>query len=213
MLHETTLSQGGVTSPSTTLGQGTRTLSVQSSTQWLQTYYYLRAAVSVGWIALAVLVGKQIPPVGAALLVAYPAWDAFANYLDARKVGGLRANPTQTLNVVVSVVTAIAVGIALTKGMPAVITVFGVWAFFAGVSQLATGVRRWKTAGAQWVQILSGGQSALVSLFFFKNAASGMPLDVTAVAPYAGLGAFYFLLSAIWLTVKSARQHSTAVAT
>jgi uncharacterized membrane protein HdeD (DUF308 family) len=168
--------------------------------------------VSVAWIALAVLVGKQMPPVGAALLVAYPAWDAFANYLDAQKVGGLRSNPTQTLNIVVSVVTAIAVGIALTKGMPAVITVFGVWALLAGVSQLATGVRRWKTAGAQWVQILSGGQSAVVSLLFFKNAASGMPLDVTAVAPYAGLGAFYFLLSAIWLTVKSARQRSAGVA-
>jgi uncharacterized membrane protein HdeD (DUF308 family) len=188
------------------------TLLANRTNSWLQTYYFLRAIVSVVWILLAVFVGKKDPNVGAALLIAYPAWDALANHLDAQKNGGLRANPTQALNFVVSVLTAIAIAIALTKGMPAVISVVGAWAILSGVLQLATAVRRWKTSGGQWVMILSGAQSALAGVIFFKRATSGMPLDVSTVAPYAGVGAFYFLFSAIWITVKNARQRSKAFA-
>ncbi|GAB3064632.1 DUF308 domain-containing protein [Stenotrophomonas tumulicola] len=184
----------------------------RSSNQWLQTYYFLRAGVSIIWIALAVVVGKHDPAIGAVLLVLYPAWDAFANYLDARKNGGLGSNPPQMLNFIVSAITAIAIGWALTISMPATIQVFGAWAIFAGVLQLATAVRRWKTSGGQWVMILSGAQSAAAGAIFFQRAGSGMPLDVTTVAPYAGVGAAYFLISAIWLTVKNARQRSKLLA-
>jgi len=183
-----------------------------SSNQWLQTYYFLRAAVSIGWIVLAVGIGRSVPVIGAALLLAYPAWDAFANLLDARKSGGLRLNPTQMLNLIVSILTTAAVAIALGISMQAVIVVFGAWAILSGLLQLATAVRRWKSAGAQWVMVLSGGQSALAGLFFFKMAVDAARLDITAVAPYAALGAFYFLVSAIWLTVKNGRQSSMVAA-
>lgn len=182
--------------------------SVPAANAWLQRYYFLRAGVSIAWIALAVLVGRQSAAVGALLLVLYPAWDALANYIDARRTGGLSANRTQMFNFVISVVTAVAIGIALTAGMVTTIKVFGVWAILSGLLQLATAVRRWKSAGGQWVMILSGAQSAAAGAFFFKQASSGIPLDVTTVAPYAGLGAFYFLLSAIWVTVKNARARS-----
>ncbi len=175
---------------------------------WLQRYYFLRAGVSILWIALAVAVGKHMPVMGAALMVLYPTWDALANYIDARRSGGLGRNPTQALNLGVSIITAAAIGWALTLGMPATIKVFGAWAIFSGLLQLGTAVRRWKRAGGQWVMILSGAQSAAAGVFFFKQATSGAPLDVTTVAPYAGLGAFYFLVSAIWLTVKKARARS-----
>lgn len=184
----------------------------QSSSQWLQTYYFLRAAVSIGWIALALAIAKHAPPVGAVLFVAYPAWDAFANYLDAQKNGGLRSNPTQMLNFVVSIIAAVGVGVALNVSMMATVMTFGAWAIFAGVFQLATAVRRWKSAGAQWVMILSGAQSVLAGVFFCKTAGAAIGLDVTTVAPYAAFGAFYFLVSAIWLTIKNARQRSMAVA-
>jgi len=184
---------------------------VQSQNHWLQTYYFLRTGVSVAWIALAVLVGRQNPAAGAVLLVAYPAWDAFANFLDAGRNGGLRSNTTQMLNVVVSIITAIAIGWALTIDMAATIKVFGAWAIFAGLLQLATAVRRWKTSGGQWVMILSGAQSAAAGAFFIKQASSGIPLDVTTVTPYAGLGAAYFLISAVWVTVRNARQRSKAL--
>ena len=184
----------------------------QSSSQWLQTYYFTRAAVSIGWIAAAVAVGQNAPPVAAILLVAYPAWDAFANYLDAQKSGGLRSNPSQALNLAASLITAVAVAIALGSSMNAVITVFGAWAILSGLFQLATAIRRWKSAGAQWVMALSGAQSALAGVFFFKMAATAASPSIVTVAPYAAFGAFYFLVSAIWLTVKNARQGSAAVA-
>ncbi|WP_454688358.1 DUF308 domain-containing protein [Achromobacter aloeverae] len=180
----------------------------RSPNQWLQTYYFLRTGVSIAWIALAAIVGKHNPAIGAVLLVVYPAWDALANYLDARRSGGLGANPSQKFNLVVSVIVALAVCGALAAGMPTVITVFGAWAIFSGLLQLATGVRRWKTSSGQWPMILSGAQSALAGVFMFHQARSGMPLDVTTVAPYAAFGAFYFLISAIWLTVKNLRQGS-----
>ncbi|WP_296594882.1 DUF308 domain-containing protein [Phenylobacterium sp.] len=178
-------------------------------TQWLRTYYFVRAIVSIGWIALAVAIGRNSPLFGAVLFVAYPAWDALANLIDAHRSGGLRANPTQTVNLATSVITAAFVAVALNIGIPAVIQVFGGWAILSGLLQLATGIRRWKVAGAQWAMVLSGGQSVLAGAFFFKRAAAGFPLDVTTVAPYAAFGAFYFFLSAIWLTVW-ARPRSPA---
>ncbi len=187
-------------------------ISDRSPSRWLQTYYFLRAGVSIAWIVLAVVVGRHSPAIGAVLLVAYPAWDAFANYLDARRSGGLAVNPPQLFNLLVSVIVAIAIGWALTIGMAAAIKVFGAWAIFAGVLQLATAVRRWKTSGGQWAMVLSGAQSAAAGVFFFQQAGSGNPLDVTTVAPYAGFGAFYFLVSAIWLTVRNARQRANTLA-
>ena len=39
-------------------------------------------------------------------------------------------------------------------------------------------------------------------------AGAATPPDITPIAGYAGFGAFYFLLSAKWLTVKLARHRS-----
>lgn len=172
---------------------------------WLKSYYFTRFVVSAIWVALAFTVARTMPPIAAVLLVAYPAWDAFANFIDADKSGGLARNKSQMLNVVVSLVTAIAIVIALGKGMNAVLAIFGVWASLAGLFQLVTGVRRWK-AGAQWAMILSGAQSALAGGFMIVLASGTKPVGITDIAPYAAFGAFYFLISAIWLTVSDARR-------
>ncbi|WP_394841839.1 DUF308 domain-containing protein [Pendulispora brunnea] len=185
--------------------------STSSSSPWLKTYYFIRAAVSIGWIATALAIGKNVPTLSAILLVAYPAWDAIANFLDAHKSGGLRANVSQTLNLVISVITAICVAVALGVSMNAVITVFGGWAILSGLFQLATGIRRRKSAGAQWPMVLSGAQSALAGASFFKMAAAATPPSIVAIAPYAAFGAFYFLVSALWLTFKKVRPHTAAL--
>ena len=177
----------------------------QPNKGWLTSYSFLRAGVSAAWIAAAILVGRQSPEVAAGLLVAYPAWDALANLIDAQQSGGLRANFSQSLNLIVSLITAGAVVYALTLGMKDVLLVFAAWAFFAGLFQLVTGVRRWKSGG-QWVMILSGGQSALVSFVFVQGALKTPPAGIEAVIPYAALGAIYFLISGIWLTVKASRK-------
>ncbi|MCQ8781021.1 DUF308 domain-containing protein [Mangrovibrevibacter kandeliae] len=177
---------------------------------WLKSYYFIRAAVSVAWVAAAFSVGHADPAVAAALLVAYPAWDAVANYLDARQSGGLARNGSQRLNLIVSIVTTVAIAVALGWSMNAVLGVFGVWASLSGLFQLVTGVRRWKRFGAQWAMILSGGQSAIAGCLFVARAATaGMP-GVTDVAPYAAFGAFYFLVSAVWLTVQDRREGAHA---
>lgn len=173
--------------------------------RWLKNYYFTRAGVAVAWVAAAFAVGASMPPIAAALLLAYPAWDAIANIGDAQRSGGLIANPSQALNAAVSVITTVAVLIALGQSLHAVLAVFGVWASLAGLFQLITGVRRWRT-GAQWAMILSGAQSMLAGGFFIKQAMGAATPGITDIAPYAAFGAFYFLVSAVWLTVALARN-------
>jgi len=177
-----------------------------SSSSWLKSYYLLRFAVSAIWVALAFTLAEGTPVLAAIMLVTYPAWDAIANYLDATRSGGLGANKSQTFNIVVSVITTIAVAIALGKGMSAVLAVYGTWAILSGLFQLVTGLRRWTSAGAQWAMILSGAQSALAGVFFVKMAGGTAPAGIAHIAGYAAFGAFYFLVSAVWLTVSDARR-------
>ncbi|TPI18647.1 DUF308 domain-containing protein [Mesorhizobium sp. B4-1-1] len=184
----------------------------RSSSGWLKNYYYLRFAVSAAWVAVAFTVAKSVPPLAAVMLVAYPAWDALANYVDAQRSGGLGRNKSQLLNFAVSILTAIAVALALGRGMNAVLAVYGVWAVVSGAFQLLTAVRRWKTSGAQWAMILSGAQSALAGLFFVKMAGGAEAIGIVNVAPYAAFGAFYFLVSAVWLSVSDMLRKSRQVA-
>ncbi|MER8446272.1 DUF308 domain-containing protein [Mesorhizobium sp. M1066] len=172
---------------------------------WLRSYYFGRAIFSIAWIAAAILFGGQPGPI-AFLLVIYPAWDALANLVDAKANGGLKANSSQALNVVVSTITALAVIVAVSNSMYAVLAVFGVWAILSGLLQLNTGARRWRYQGAQWPMILSGVQSALAGGFMISRSLGTLAPTILDIAPYAGFGAFYFLLSAIWLVVAAYRK-------
>ena len=173
--------------------------------RWLKSYYLLRGLVSLQWVSAALTVGAQSPMVACALLLIYPAWDAVANVVDARQNGGLRRSPSQTFNAVVSVLTTVAVAVALTHGMHAVLGVFGVWAALSGLLQLATAVRRWKRAGAQWLMIVSGVQSAAAGAMFLRLVDAPDTPGVVDIVPYAAFGAFYFLASALWLAVAAKR--------
>ena len=172
--------------------------------RWLTRYYIVRAAFSACWVALAFSVGQRFPAAAVALLIAYPLWDALANYVDALRSGGLASNRTQAINAVISIATAIAVIVALRLNW--VLGVFGVWAILSGLLQLATAVRRWKRMGAQWAMILSGGQSALAGAFFVSLAHAPLDHAIGRVAGYAAVGALYFLVSAVWLSVGQMRS-------
>lgn len=176
--------------------------------QWLKQYYFLRAAFSVAWVVAAFAVAPPSAAIGGALLVLYPAWDAAANFVDALRSGGLTQNRTQVLNVVVSLATTIAVLLALQTSMNWVLGVFGTWAILSGLLQLGTAIRRWKSFGAQWAMVLSGGQSALAGGFFIFQASTPAVPSITNVAGYAGVGAIYFLVSAVWLTVSDWRRRA-----
>jgi len=175
-------------------------------TENLARYYLVRAIVAAVWVVAAVVIGRSNATAAALLLVIYPAWDALANWFDAHGSGGLRTNPTQALNVAVSLVAAIAVVVALQLSMNAVLAVFGIWAIAAGLAQLITGVRRWRTFGAQWAMILSGAQSMLAGVFFVTQAGRAKIPTIMDVAPYAAFGTFYFLVSAALLMFADRRR-------
>lgn len=182
-------------------------MSVQSPAQssWLRSYYFVRALFSIVWIGAAVLAHGQIA-LASLLLVIYPAWDAIANLADARANGGLAANRSQMLNFVASSVMTVVVIFAVMKSSYAVLAVFGVWAILSGLLQLYTGIRRWRIAGAQWVMILSGAQSTQAGGFMISRSVADAVPTILDIIPYVGFGAFYFLLSCLWLTVAAYRQ-------
>jgi uncharacterized membrane protein HdeD (DUF308 family) len=177
-----------------------------STSGWLKRYYFTRFAFSAVWVLIAISVAKSNPSLAAIMLVAYPAWDAIANFVDAQRSGGLRRNKSQLLNFIFSILTAIAVAIALGSSLNSVLVVFGIWAGFSGIFQLATAVGRWRSFGAQWAMILSGAQSALAGVFMTFMAFGPDPVGIANIAPYSAFGAFYFAVSAIWLTVSDARK-------
>ncbi|WP_028204622.1 DUF308 domain-containing protein [Paraburkholderia nodosa] len=173
---------------------------------WLKQYYFVRTAFSAAWVALAFSLGQHSPARIAALLVVYPAWDALANYIDMLRSGGAAENGTQVVNVGISIMTTVAVIVALKLGAHAVLGVFGVWAILSGLLQLGTAVRRWKRFGAQWAMILSGGQSALAGVFFIVQGGAPLASAIDKVAGYAAVGAVYFLISALWLSAGQLRS-------
>jgi len=179
--------------------------------RWLKSYYFIRAGFSVLWVAAVFAWGRNVPALMATLLVVYPAWDAAANCVDAVRSGGLSRNRMQALNVLISLAAALAVLLALQADSRHVLEVFGAWAILSGLLQLGTAIHRWKSYGAQWAMILSGGQSALAGGLFIARALAPTPPPLASVAGYAAVGAFYFLISALWLTVGERRRKAVAV--
>lgn len=173
----------------------------------LRNFYFLRAGVAFAWVAAVLLSAPASAALTATLLVLYPAWDALANVLDARRSGGRQANPGQTFNALVSAATAVAMGIAFAlHGNAGGVLVFGAWALLAGLFQLAVGIRRRKLGGQAFMMI-SGAQSALAGVFFVIQSFGAAP-TLAQLAPYAGFGGLYFLLSALWLSFRTPRPAS-----
>ncbi len=174
----------------------------------LRNFYYLRAIVAFAWVAIVFAAAKAPPLVAGTLLVIYPAWDAIANVIDARRSGGLAANPGQRFNALTSIITAVAMAVAFTlRGNEGGVLVFGMWALLAGLFQLAVGIRRRKLGGQAFMMI-SGAQSALAGVHFVFKAFDNAP-SVAQIAPYAAFGGFYFLLSALWLTFRKSPRSVT----
>ena len=61
------------------------------------------------------------------------------------------------INAGTSTIAAIALGIAATSGVPAVLTVFGVWAVVSGGARLVVVLRRRTQLGNHWPLLLADG--------------------------------------------------------
>ncbi|RBQ03979.1 DUF308 domain-containing protein [Pedobacter miscanthi] len=171
----------------------------------LQKLYFTRAGFSIIWVILVTALAKDNTAIATVLFIVYPAWDALATYFD------IQANPPaankmpQYVNIVISIATTLGVTLALQKGIPQALIVFGAWAILTGLIQLILGLRRRKQLGGQWPMIISGAQSMLAGGAFIAMAHQPNQ-GITTLAGYAAFGAFYFLITAFRLskTIKVA---------
>jgi uncharacterized membrane protein HdeD (DUF308 family) len=170
----------------------------------LRNLYITRAAFSIAWVILVALFAKTSPAIASVLLIIYPAWDVVGTLLDIRANRAVISLTPQYANAAISAATTIAVGIALQKGVPQALIVFGTWAIGTGLIQLILGLRRRKALDGQWPMILSGGQSVLAGASFILLAHDPTK-GIASLGGYAAFGAFYYLLAAFRLN-KAVKQ-------
>ncbi|WP_025141918.1 DUF308 domain-containing protein [Pedobacter jeongneungensis] len=175
----------------------------------LQKLYFIRAGFSIVWVVLVSALAKTNTNIATVLFIIYPAWDAIATYFD------IQANPSavnktpQYVNALISIATTVGVTLALQKGIPEALIVFGAWAILTGLIQLILGLRRRKQLGGQWPMIISGAQSMLAGGAFIVMAHQPNQ-GISTLAGYAAFGAFYFLLAAFRLS-KTIKKTSVEV--
>ncbi|MET8251177.1 hypothetical protein [Micromonospora sp. NPDC005197] len=163
----------------------------------LRRLYFGRFAFAIVWAAVTFPLAQHLNPLTVALLVLYPLFDVAAAIVDVR---ASRATGSPTLlyvNVAISLLAAVGLGIAGASGIPAVLRVWGAWAVVAGLVQLIVGVTRRKMGG-QWPMIISGGISVIAGGSFFAAASADNPALTNAIG-YAIPGAIFFLIAAIRL--------------
>jgi uncharacterized membrane protein HdeD (DUF308 family) len=165
----------------------------------LRRLYFIRAAFSVSWVILITVFAKKYTGFATVLLIIYPAWDVIGTLLDIGANQNKVSKTPQYVNAVISFITALAVGIALQKGVPEALMVFGAWAILTGLIQLFLALRRRTILGGQWPMIISGGQSVVGGISFIVLA-HDPAMGIASLAGYAGFGAFYYLLSAFRLS-------------
>lgn len=176
----------------------------------LRSVYLIRTVFSLIWVALVFstsssLVATDKPTaIAAVLLIVYPLWDAIATLVE-RRMTGVAATSVSTVNVALGIVATIGMLIAAFSTIGKTLLVFGAWALLSGAIQLVVAIRRRRMVGAQWPMVISGGLSVLAGASFIgmsNSATSGL----STIAGYSAFGAFWFLVSAIALTIRSRRS-------
>jgi uncharacterized membrane protein HdeD (DUF308 family) len=169
--------------------------------------FLTRGLVAIAWaVAFASVSGSLTTTVSVGagiLLVVYPLIDAVANLLDARNQHG-SARRLLLANAMASTLVAVALAVAATASVTAVVAVFGIWAGVAGAAQLVVALRRHAAMGKQWPMRLAGGVSVIFGIAFILAAAGGQPM-LNMVGVYAATGGVDFVIEA-WLLARRRRQ-------
>lgn len=188
----------------------TATAPPETSSSGLRSLHLVRAAFSLVWVALVLatsssLVATETPSVVAGvLLVTYPLWDAAATLLERRTAGAGTTGRVSLVTIGLGLAAAVAMTVAVLDTVGPALLVFGVWALLSGALQLVVAVRRRRTLGAQWPMIVSGGLSVLAGASFAVSSGSDTS-GLSGLAGYSAFGAFWFLVSAVALTLRSRR--------
>lgn len=173
----------------------------------LSRLYLVRFVFAAVWAVALFPNSKHTGAPLSVLLVIYPLVDAAAVLWQLRaKDRAPGSGAAERINVVVSVLVAIALGWASTVSIADALAVWGVWAAASGITQLVTAVLR-RGSGGQVPQILSGAISTLAGVSFLLQA-SKSPHNMSAVGGYAILGGVFFLISA--LRLRSLLQRAAA---
>jgi len=176
----------------------------------LRTLYVVRFGFAIVWAGIlftAAAAFLEPHPLLTVLLVVYPLIDAGAVLWQLRAdPDSRRSKVAEWVNVAVSAVVAIALGIASSISVPAALAVWGAWAISAGVPQLVTAIRN-RRSGGQVPQMLSGGISVFAGTAFLIQGLQGSSM-IAGAAGYATLGAIFFLISAIRLSIMLRRARA-----
>ena len=163
----------------------------------LRKLYFARFGFAFVWALLLALTASKLGPLSITLLLLYPVVDLAAAVIDHRASRATKPAPALFVNMALSLLAAIGLGVAVTSGVSSVLVVWGAWAITAGIAQLVVAVTR-RALGGQWPMILSGGISVLAGASFI--VASRTPgASLTNLAGYAALGGLFFLISALRL--------------
>ena len=165
----------------------------------LRQLYFVRFGFAVVWAALLFADKSHLGGLGITLLVIYPLFDVASAITDMRSAGATGPVRSLQVNILISSIATVALGVAGASDVPAVLRVWGTWAIVSGAVQLIVGLGRRKGAmGGQWPMMLSGGISVLAGASFIMSASASDP-KLTSVGGYAVLGGIFFLVSALRL--------------
>ncbi|MEV0110867.1 hypothetical protein AB0H42_31700 [Nocardia sp. NPDC050799] len=169
----------------------------------LRTLYFVRFVFAIIWVGIMFSAAAKATEPNAlltVLLIVYPLFDAGAVLWQLRAdPDKQRSKTAEWINVVVSVAVAVAVGVSSSIAIPAALAVWGVWAIISGIPQLIAAIRNRKSGG-QVAQMLSGGISVFAGSGFLIQGLQGNGA-ISGAAGYAALGAIFFLVSAIRLSI------------
>jgi uncharacterized membrane protein HdeD (DUF308 family) len=171
----------------------------------LRDLYLIRCGFSALWVALVLALasartgGGTVSFLGGILLVAYPVSDAVATVVDLRRAA---AGWPQLVNLGSDLVAVSVIGIAAGSGLADAIVTFGGWAVLSGVIMIILAARRQRVLHGQWIMIISGAGSVLAGISF--TGWTGSPsAGLTALAQYSAGGAVWYLLTALWLWLRT----------
>jgi uncharacterized membrane protein HdeD (DUF308 family) len=173
-----------------------------------QRLFLIRGLGAIAWAVVFAMTADDLTTGVGVLLVLYPVIDAVASAIDARGQQG-SARQLLELNVLVSLVAAVALGIAAGGDKGDVFAVFGVWALLTGVAQIVVALRRRMVLGKQWPLLLAGGGSTVFGVAFLIMSGASNP-DLEMISLYAAGGGIEFVIQA-WLLAR--RTHQVAPAT
>jgi uncharacterized membrane protein HdeD (DUF308 family) len=181
----------------------------------LRVLYLIRVVFVGAWVLLAdTLASSQDDNTArilvGALLVAYPVSDVIATIFE------IRANRSMTMlphyaNFAAGVLATAGLLVTGFTSVPAAMSIFGVWAILSGAAQIAVGAIRRQTFRGQWPMIISGfgslGGAAYIGWSGTASSALGL------LAEYAEGGAFFYLLTSLWMFLAPQRPRVQAGST